>query len=222
MIERVSFTSRANTPVDGALALPEADKAPGLVVVQEWWGLNDQIKRTCERFAADGFAALAPDLYHGVLATDAAEAGRLMSTLDWQRALDDIAGAVEFLRADPRTTGKVAITGFCMGGALAFAAAANIRGLAAVVPFYGLPGEVDWTQVEAAIQAHFATIDDWAKPEKAEAIQRAIEAAGGTMELHVYDAHHAFMNEKRPEVYSEEAAATAWHRAVGFLHEHTT
>jgi carboxymethylenebutenolidase len=222
MIERVSFTSRDGDPVPGALAAPAGDdRVPGLVVIQEWWGLNEQIQRTCERFAAEGFLAVAPDLYRGKVTTDADEASHWMGALDWGRALADLAGAVTYLRDHPRSTGKVAVTGFCMGGALALASACQLPGLAAVVPFYGVPGEADWAKVEAPIQAHFARIDDWATPEKAEAIQRAVTGHGGAMELHLYEAQHAFMNEARPEVHAPEAARQAWQRTVAFLRAHT-
>jgi carboxymethylenebutenolidase len=190
-------------------------------VIQEWWGLNEQIQRTADRLAAEGFLALAPDLYHGKLAKDRDEASHLMNTLDWKRAMDDLAGAVEHLRAHPGGSGKVAVIGFCMGGALSLAAAVNLPGLAAVVPFYGVPGDLDWSKVTAPVLAHFSKTDDWATPEKARAIQQVIEEHDGSMELHLYDAEHAFMNEQRPEVYNAEAAKQAWHRTIHFLREHT-
>ena len=222
MADRVSFKSRDGGSVDGALALPAGGgKAPTVVVIQEWWGLNEQIQKTADRLAAAGFVALAPDLYHGKLAKDAAEAGHLMKDLDWKRAMDDLAGAVGYLREHPRGSGKVAVTGFCMGGALAFAAATDIRGLAAVVPFYGVPGDVDYGKVEAPVLAHFAKTDDWATVDKARAIQQAIAQGGGAMELHVYEAEHAFMNEQRPEVYAPDAAKLAWERTIAFLKKHT-
>jgi carboxymethylenebutenolidase len=224
MTERVSFKSRAGGATEGALALPEAASAPGLVVIHEWWGVNEQIVKTCERFAAAGFAALAVDVYHGKVVPigQADEAGKAMAALDWTCALDDIAGAVEYLRGHPRCKGKVAVTGFCMGGALSFAAAASVPDLAAVVPFYGVPSAADWSKVTAPIQAHFARIDDWAKPELAEKIQATLREQGKPMELHVYDAQHAFCNEARPEVYDRDACETAWKRTLDFLKRHTT
>jgi carboxymethylenebutenolidase len=222
MTDRVSFKSRDGGSVDGALALPAgAGKAPTVVVVQEYWGLNDQIQGIADRLADEGFVALVPDLYHGKLAKDQAEATHLMSSLDWKRAMEDLAGAVGYLREHPRGNGKVAVVGFCMGGALSFAAAVNLPDLAAVVPFYGVPGDLDWTKVTAPVLAHFSKTDRWAKPEIARKIQAVIEENDGSMELHVYDAEHAFMNEKRPEVYNAEAASQAWHRTIHFLREHT-
>lgn len=222
MADRVSFNSRGGASVDGALAVPAGSgKAGTVVVLQEWWGLNEQIQSVADRLAAEGFVAMVPDLYHGRLAKDSTEAGALMNGLDWKVAMDDIAGAVAYLREHPRGNAKVAVIGFCMGGALAFAAAANLPGLAAVVPFYGVPGKADYTKVVAPILAHFAKTDGWAKPEIARRIQEEIEERDGSMELHIYDAEHAFMNDRRPEVYNADAAKQAWHRTIHFLKEHT-
>jgi carboxymethylenebutenolidase len=222
MTERVQFQSKAGDTANGALAVPAGGgPAPGVVVIQEWWGLNEQIKSVAERWAAEGFLALAVDLYRGALARDATEAGQMMAALDRTRAGGDVLAAVEYLRSHPRSTGKVGVTGYCMGGAFAFGAALHFRGLAAVIPFYGLGPTGDWSQVDAPIQAHFAARDDWAKPEGAREIQKALAALGKPMELHLYDAEHAFCNDRRPEVYNPEAAALAWSRAVAFMKKHT-
>lgn len=222
MIEKVSFSSRAGDTAGGSLAAPSGDRRhPALLVCHEWWGVNAQIERTATRFADEGFLTLVVDVYRGAVARDEAEAKQLMNGLDWKRAMDDLAGALEYLRGHPRSTGTVAITGFCMGGALTLAAAAQLPGLAAAVPFYGVPGGQDWTKVTAPVQAHFSKTDGWAKPEVAASIQSTIQGAGGTMELHLYDAEHAFMNEARPEVHDPAAAQQAWTRAVTFLREHT-
>jgi carboxymethylenebutenolidase len=140
----------------------------------------------------------------------------MMQALDFGKAVQEIAGAVAFLQQ--RGSAKVAVTGYCLGGALSFATAVNVRGLAAVVPFYGLPGDLDWTQVDAPVQAHFATQDEWATVAGAEKIKSAVKVP---MELHVYDAQHAFCNERRPEVYNAEAAKQAWDRALAFVRSHT-
>ena len=222
MTERVTFKSKAGDEASGALALPAgAGKAPALVVVQEYWGVNDHVKSLVTRFAAEGFVALAPDVYRGAIAKTAEEAGRLMKGLDWGRAMGDVAGAVEYLRAHPRSNGKVAITGFCMGGAITLLAATSIPGLAAAVPFYGVPPGADWSKVSCPVQAHFAATDEWAKPSIALDIQKTVQERGGSFELNVYDAKHAFMNDTRPEVYSPEDAKLAWSRAVAFLKQHT-
>jgi carboxymethylenebutenolidase len=221
MTSRVTFTSKAGDETSGALALPAGEgKAPAVVVLQEYWGVNDHIKSLVERFAAEGFVAIAPDIYRGAIARTAPEAQKLMQGLDWGRALGDVAGAVEYARAHPRSNGKVAVTGFCMGGALTLVAAMQIRGLAAAVPFYGVPPAGEWSKIACPVQAHFAATDEWAKPSIALDIQQAVQQAGGAMELNVYDAEHAFMNDTRPEVYSPANAKLAWERAVTFLKQH--
>jgi carboxymethylenebutenolidase len=223
MSERVTFTSKNGDTVGAALGLPAGGgKAPAVVVVQEWWGLNAQIEGTVDRLAAEGFVALAPDLYRGVVAKDATEASKMMNELDGKRALADLDGAVAFLREHARSSGKVAMTGFCMGGAYTLAAACTIRGLAAAVPFYGLPPKADYTRVEAPILFHVAEHDGWVTPAKAREVESAVKAAGGDIRLELYDADHAFMNEKRPEVFSPEASALAWQRTVEFLRAHTS
>ncbi|HMG54820.1 MAG TPA: dienelactone hydrolase family protein [Kofleriaceae bacterium] len=216
--QRVTFPSSAGEAT-GVLVAPDGSsggKPPGVVVIQEWWGINDQIQAVAARYAAAGFVAIVPDLYHGALAKDAEEADRLMKALDFGKAVQEIAGAVAYVRE--RSNGKVAVTGYCLGGALSFAAAVNIRGLAAVVPFYGLPGDLDWSKIDAPVQAHFATHDDWATAAGAQKIKDAVVVP---MELHVYDAQHAFANERRPEVYNPEAAKQSWDRALAFVRSHT-
>jgi carboxymethylenebutenolidase len=222
MTERVTFKSRAGDETSGALALPAGSgKAPALMVLQEYWGVNDHIKDLCARFAAEGFIALAPDIYRGVITKDAGEAMKLLQGLDWGRAVGDMGGAVDYLRAHPRSNGKVAVTGFCMGGALTLVATTTIKGLAAAVPFYGLPPQGEWAKVECPVQGHFCATDEWAKPALARDIQTAVQASGGAMELNVYDAQHAFMNDTRPEVHHPENAKVAWGRAITFLKQHT-
>lgn len=209
--------------IDGELAVPEMPgAAPGLIVVMEWHGLNDGIRKLCDRFAAEGFVALAPDLYHGEVATDDARAGELMQAMSTRGAMEDIALGMATLRASPQSNGKIGIVGFCMGGAMAFAAAVAVDGLSCAVPFYGIPVEAyfDPTKVQVPIQAHFAKTDGWAKPELAAEFRDGVIAAGGTMEVFVYDAGHAFMRASDPAVYDEEAAKLAWSRAVAFLKTH--
>ena len=218
MTERVQIPSSTGD-LSGVLVVPSGDvKAPGVVVLQEWWGINDQIQAVAQRWAAAGFHAIVPDLYHGQLATTAEEAGRMMKALDFGKAVQEIAAAVAYLREHPRSTGKIAVSGYCMGGALSFATAVNVRGLAAVVPYYGLPGDLDWSKIDAPVQAHFASHDDWATVAGAQKIKDAVKVP---MELHVYDAQHAFCNERRPEVYNADAAQLAWDRTLAFVREHT-
>jgi carboxymethylenebutenolidase len=223
MTTRISFPSKHGTTIEGELAEPAGSgKVPAIVLVQEWWGVNDHIRSLATRLAAEGFLVLAPDLYHGTTTKDAGEAGELMQALDTVAAVDDIAGAAAHLRKHARANGKVGVTGFCLGGALSFASACHVEGLSAVVPFYGIPPEdkVDWTKVTAPIQAHVATRDAWVTVAKAEAVKEKLAAAGKAVELCVYDADHAFVNDTRPEVYAPDAAKLAWSRMVSFFKTH--
>ena len=214
MTERVTIDGDLN----GVLVLPDNQKAPAVVVIQEWWGLNEQIQTIAKRWAEEGFIAIVPDLYHGKVAKDAAEAQAMMGALDFGKAVKEIAASVDFVRGHARSSGKVAVSGYCLGGALSFATAVNVRGLAAVVPYYGLPGDLDWSKVDAPIQAHFAKHDDWATVAGAEKIKAAVTVP---MELHIYDAQHAFCNDRRPEVFNADACKEAWGRTVAFIRAHT-
>lgn len=191
---------------------------PGLVLIQEWWGLNAQIKSTAERLAAEGFRVLVPDLYRGQLAASGEEANHLMSGLDFVDACDqDLAGAIRQLGP-----GKVGVMGFCMGGALTVAAAARLSGLAAAVCFYGVPPPTlaDPAQIAIPFQGHFATRDDWCTPVVAAQLEAAMRAAGRQPEIHHYEADHAFFNASRPEVHDAVAAELAWQRSLAFLNRH--
>lgn len=220
MTTRVTFQAKSGQKVEGELAEPAGSgKAGAVVLLQEWWGVNDHVRSLTDRLAKEGFLVLAPDLYHGRTTKDAAEAGKLMTELDTMKAVDEIAGAVGFLKAHARANGKVGVTGFCMGGALTLASAAHIAGLSAAAPFYGLPPaeKVDYAKVTAPIQMHVAKNDEWVTVAKAEAVKDRI---GDKMELFVYDAQHAFVNDTRPEVYSPDNAKLAWGRMVAFFQKH--
>jgi carboxymethylenebutenolidase len=219
----VQFDAKSGSKAEGEIAEPPGSgKAPGVVLIQEYWGVNDHIRSLVDRLAAAGFVAFAPDLYHGKVTKSADEAGKLMGALDWKRALDEIAGAEKFVASHARCNGNVGVMGFCMGGALSFAASENVPGFKAVVPFYGLKSadEFDASKVHAPVMAHFAKRDPWAKPEYGEKVAQKMKAAGKSMELHVYDADHAFVNDTRPEVHSAESAKLAWDRSVKFLQQH--
>lgn len=223
MTTRVSFKSKSGSEVSGELAEPSgSDKAPAVVLLQEWWGLNDHIRSLVDRMAKEGFLVVAPDLYHGKVTKDPTEAGKLMSELDTMKAVDEIAGAVAYLKSHPRSNGKVGVMGFCMGGALSFASACHIEGLGAVVPFYGIPpaDKVDYSKVTAPIMTHVAKNDEWVTVEKVEEIKKQLESRGHPIEVHVYDAQHAFVNDTRPEVYHAENAKLAWERTVAFFKKH--
>lgn len=227
MSERIRFASTVGGGelIDGALALPAGTgKAPAVIVVHEWWGLTDHIVGIAERWAAEGFVALAPDLYRGAIARpgDADTARALMTGLDAARAVADLRGAVDFLRAHDRCSGAVVITGYCMGGALSLRLVAGQAGLAAAMPFYGVPGAVDLSTVSCPVQLHVAQHDDWVTPALAEQAAGAMRRGGAAVEVHAYDAQHAFCNDTRPEVYDASAAAAAWAAAVRFAREHAS
>jgi len=218
MSTRIDFTAKSGATASGEFASPDGTgPAGGVVLIQEWWGVNAHIQSLVARLADAGFNVLAPDLYHGQIATDPKRAEEMMNALDFAKAVDEVAGAVEHLRAAPRSTGKVAIMGFCMGGAVTLAAAAAIPALDAAVPFYGIPGAADFTKIKAPVLGHFAKRDTFVPVTKAEEVKRQIESAGGSMELEVYDAQHAFVNDTRPEVYDAANAKLAWDRSIAFL-----
>lgn len=223
MATQVKFSSKAGGQLDGAIAEPAGSaKAGGVVVVQEWWGLNDHIRSLCDRFAQAGLLALAPDLYHGKLTTKQDEAAQLMAALDKKKAVSEIGDAAAFLETHARCNGKVAVAGFCLGGALTLAAACHVEGLAAAVAFYGIPELAmdEYAKIKTPIAAHFAKKDDWAKPSIAREIQKKVRAGGGHMDLYVYDAGHAFMRSTDANVYHPESAKIAWQRAIEFLKKH--
>ena len=190
---------------------------PGVVVIQEWWGLNPQICGIADRFAAAGYNALAPDLFKGRVTQDADEASHLMNGLDFPGAThQDIRGAVDHLHG---MCNKVASMGFCMGGALTIAAAVHVPRLAAAVCFYGIPPQefADPAMIRIPFQAHFANKDDWCTPAAVDALEAAMKAAGAKPEVFRYDADHAFCNQMRPEVYNAACAGQAWERTLAFL-----
>lgn len=200
--------------------LSEAGKGkPGIIVLQEWWGLNDQIKGVADRFAAAGYNALAPDLYKGRVTQKPDEANHMMSGLDFVGASDqDIAGAVKHVAGLSR---KVGVMGYCMGGALTIAAAARVPGIACGVPYYGVPPKAlaDPGKIRIPIQGHFANQDDWCTPQVVDEFEKAMTAGGTKPEVFRYDAAHAFANEKSP-AYDADAAMKSWDRTMAFLGTH--
>ena len=199
------------------------NKVGTVIVVQEWHGINTEMKNKVARFAQEGFLALAPDLYHGAVAHNDQEAGKMMQALDFAKAIGEIGAAVAWAKEQPRSNGKVAVLGFCLGGALTIAAAANVPGLACAVPFYGVPdlSKLDLSKVSAPILAHFAGHDDWASPDKARQIQKDLTAKGKSFELHVYpDAGHAFMRDTDSSKFHAPSAKQAWDRTLAFLRTH--
>jgi carboxymethylenebutenolidase len=219
MGETVQFTTPSSTPVSGYLARA-AGSRKHIVVLQEWWGLNSQMRGVCDRFAAAGFTALAPDLYKGRVTQSPDEANHLMHGLDWVGATEqDVRGAAQYLKA---TGDKVAVMGFCMGGALTILASVKIPELDAAVCFYGIPPAeaADPQQIKIPVQGHFAHQDDWCTPAAVNTLEATFKQAGVQYELFRYDAQHGFFNEQRPEVYNAEASQLAWERTLEFLNTH--
>jgi carboxymethylenebutenolidase len=226
MTLRIEFKSRSGPMAHAELAEPSVSgKAPGLVVIQEWWGVNDHVRSLVDRFAKEGFVALAPDLYDGKTTKDAGEAAKLLQDLDWERAVEDVAGASAYLASHARCSGKVGITGFCMGGAVALVSASKVPTLAAAVTFYGIPDPAtDYARSTAPVQGHFGKKDEYIRSDYALALKAKLEKAGKdakrVVEFHFYDAGHAFVNDTRPEAYDAASAKLAWERAVTFLKTH--
>jgi carboxymethylenebutenolidase len=225
MGEMIEFPSNGHTCA-GYLARPSAGRGPGVVVIQEWWGLVQHIKDVCDRFAQEGFVALAPDLYHGKTASNQEpdEAGKLAMGLRLDEATRDMVGAVSWLSKSEATTGEhVGIVGFCMGGALALHAAAQTPAVAAAVAFYPAlefleRADFDVTRVRGRILGHFAGDDHYYTPEQVQAMQQRVRTAGNDMDVHWYEhAGHAFFNDTRPEAYVEDDARQAWVRTLEFL-----
>src|SRR5437764_3179961 len=189
---------------------------PGIVVIQEWWGLNDQICGVADRFARAGYNALAPDLYKGRLTAKPDEANHLMSSLDFPDAThQDLRGAAQHLAG---SSSRVAVMGFCMGGALAIAAAVHIPEIAAAVPFYGIPPKefADPANIRIPLQGHFANRDDWCTPAEVDELDAAMSRAGAPYEIHRYEAAQAFFNERRA-AYDLASAGEAWNLSIAFL-----
>jgi len=207
----------------GYLALPPSGSGPGVIVIQEWWGLDDHIADVTDRLAAEGFVALAPDLYGGKVAHGTDEAGEMMSSLPVDRAATDLAGAVELLLGhEAVTSAKVGAVGFCMGGGFVLSLAAQQGDrIGAAVPFYGVgPAVPDaYAGITAPVQGHYGERDDFYPAADARAQAAQIEKeAGVPVEFFFYDAGHAFHNDaNKMGTYDEAAATTAWNRTVAFL-----
>lgn len=225
--QNVSFTSKGQE-AHGYLALPEAGKGPGIIVIQEWWGLTDHIRNVADRLAAEGFVALAPDLMGGRITHDGAEAAQMMNELPAETGAQLLAGAVDYLLSlEAVSSRKVGAIGFCMGGGFVLALAAQQGDkIAAAVPFYGVGQAVpkSYEGVSASIQGHYAEHDGFYPVEKARAQEQQIrEESGADVVFYYYDAAHAFHNDENPAGnYRKEAAQLAWERAVRFLGENVS
>lgn len=223
--QNVSFPSNGGT-AHGYLARPPAGSGPGVIVIQEWWGLTDHIASITDRLAAEGFVALAPDLYGGKTTHDGDEALELMSALPMEQAARDLAGAVDFLLADDDvTSSNVGAVGFCMGGGFVLMLAAQQGDrIGAAVPFYGVgpAAQQDFSTLTAAVQGHYGEKDAMYPVEQARAQEQQIrQQSGAHVTFHYYDAGHAFANDENLlGTYSEADARLAWSRTVDFLKNH--
>ena len=228
MGKTIEFKRPDGKSVSGYLAEPATGaNAPGLVVIQEWWGLNDQIRGVADKMAAAGYRALVPDLYRGKTALEANEAEHLMNNLDFGDAAgQDVRGAAMHLKATGSK--KVGVTGFCMGGALTLLAAVNVPEADAEVVWYGYPPleYVDASKIKAPLMAHWATEDQAFPIGKVDELEKKLREAGVGFEFHRYQAKHAFANETADEKklpilkYNPEAAKLAWSRSMDFFAKH--
>jgi carboxymethylenebutenolidase len=220
--QNVTFASNGGW-AHGYLKQPARSSGPGLIVIQEWWGLDDHMADVVDRFAAEGFVALAPDLYGGRVAHDVDSAGKMLEELPVEQAAKDLAGAVDFLLAEPSVTSStLGVVGFCMGGGFVLQLAAQQSDrIGAAVPFYGVGPAVphQYRTVTAPIQGHYGEQDAFYPVEEARTQEQQIrDESRGSVEFFYYPAGHAFHNDKdQLGTYDEQYAKLAWERAVAFL-----
>ena len=223
MGEMVDFKANGRT-AQGYLAVPETGRGPGVIVLQEWWGLVPHIKDVADRFAAAGCVALAPDLYHGETTKSPDEAGKLMMALNIAETEKDLRGAVQYLLGHTATTGEKAGTvGFCMGGMLSLFAATKNSQVGACVVFYGIHPAVklDLDGLHAPVLGLYAAQDNFVPPAAVHKLEKELQEAGKPAEMIIYpDADHAFFNDTRSEVFRAADAADAWQRVLEFYRQH--
>lgn len=226
---KMARQSDIELPVNGRItrgylaAPPEDGPRPGVVVIQEWWGLNDHIRDMTDRFAAEGFIALAPDLYYGHSATEPDDARKLAMAMEYPDALQVIQAAIDCLAADERVwPGQIGLVGFCMGGGLAWHGAAKLERVGAAVSCYGGGPELtleEAANIRAPVLAIYGELDKGVSPEVAHRRVELMNAAGAPHETIIYPgAQHAFMNDRRP-AYHPEATEAAWQRIVAHFRE---
>ena len=220
---RISFPANGET-AEGFMALPEGGQGPGVIVLQEWWGLVPHIEDVCRRFAEEGFIALAPDLYQGRTTRSPDDAGKLMMALDIDRTEQELSGAVKFLKAAPGLTSSgVGVVGFCMGGQLALYAACKNPDILACVNYYGIHPHVkpDFKSMHAPVLGFFAEKDGSVPPAAARELEQTIRASGNEVEIQIYPGtSHAFFNDTRPQVHDPGAAEDTWKRMLPFFRKH--
>ena len=214
----IEFASNGSKTA-GYLATPAAGKGPGVLVLQEWWGLVGHIKTVADRFAAEGFTALAPDMYHGQTATEPDGAGKLFMALNIGQAEKDLKGAASYL-AQHSSTAKLGVVGFCMGGQLALFAATLNPSIGATVNFYGVHPNVkpDYSKLSGPVLGLFAEKDGFVTPATAMQVDEDIKKAGKQSEVHIYPGvDHAFFNDENKAAYNKPAADDAWRRVLAFF-----
>ena len=222
MGQMVEFPSNGHS-CSGYLAVPPGGSGPGIVVIQEWWGLVPHIERVCDRLAAEGFTALAPDLYHGESAGEPDEAAKKMMAMSMATAARDLGGAVAHLVGSPSAAGDtVGVVGFCMGGGLALYLASLRPEVRAAVVYYGvIPWEdakPDLAAINGPVLGHWGELDSFNTPDKVEALEQRLRDAGKRVEFHRYPGcDHAFFNDDRAEVYNAEAARLSWDRSLALF-----
>lgn len=220
MGERVTFKANGRDAA-GYLARPKSGSGPGVIVIQEWWGLVPHIQDVTDRFANEGFVALAPDFYHGKTASGPDEAGKLMMAMNIDQTEQDLRGAIRFLKQQPGvTSAKIGTIGFCMGGALSLFAASRNPDVGACVVFYGGHPNVkpDLAALQAPVLGIWAGKDKFVTPESVRQLDEQLARLGKRHEFHTYpNADHAFFNDTRKEVYDPAAAADAWKKTLDFF-----
>lgn len=211
-------TSRGATTAH--VARPDADTTAAIILIQEWWGINDHIRDLAGRYAAEGFVCVAPDLYRGKITKDSKEAAALMQNLAIEDGLETIKAAIAETKSSYNSQ-KLGITGYCMGGTFALRAACEIQELAAAAPFYGdIPHEEVLKQLRVPTLFIAGKRDAWINPRKVSALEAAARKYNLTIEVISYDADHAFFNDTRPDVYDPVAAKDAWRRVLKHFREH--
>jgi carboxymethylenebutenolidase len=218
----VEFPANGST-AKGYLAEPEGE-GPGVVVLQEWWGVDDHIRDVVDRFAADGFVALAPDLFHGETTEEPDEAQQKMMAMNMDEAVKEMRGAVQFVAQHEKTNGGVGVVGFCLGGGLAAHASAASPDIGATVIFYYVMphGKPDFSKINGPVLGHFGTGDDFISVADAKALEEEIRSAGNDVEFEFYEgAGHAFFaDHDRLGTHDPEHARNAWQRTIDFFKRH--
>jgi carboxymethylenebutenolidase len=221
--ESIEFAGNGEA-VHGFLAFPDGNGPfPGVIVVQEWWGLDDHIKDVAQRFAGEGFVALAPDLYHGKVTSEPNEAQKMMMSLNMPQASKELVKATDYLAARPEVAGRgIGAIGFCMGGGLSLTLATESERIKAAAPFYGgNPSPIDKVKnLRGPVMATYAEHDAWINESVRKELDSALSDAGIQHEIRVYPGtEHAFFNDTRPEVHNREASQDAWQRVLALFRE---